>query len=243
VRHAEVFFDAQTHTERGVAMETVVGGLARAQEQARDELGITSFLILCFLRHLTAEAAMETLEQALPLREHIIGVGLDSTEFGNPPEKFTAVFERAHAEGFRAVAHAGEEGPPSYIAGAIDVLRVDRIDHGVRCTEDPALVARLARLRMPLTVCPLSNVRLKVFESLADHNLVELLEKGLCVTLNSDDPAYFGGYIGENFLQCWRALGLTRDHVHTLARNAIEASFAPDDRRRSLRKELDAFFG
>jgi adenosine deaminase len=243
VRHAEVFFDPQTHTSRGVAMETVVQGLARAQARARDELGITSLLILCFLRHLSAAAAMETLEQALALREHIVGVGLDSTELGHPPEKFVGVFERARDEGLRTVAHAGEEGPPSYIAGAIDALYVDRIDHGIRCTEDPALVSRLARLQMPLTVCPLSNIRLKVFDSFAEHNLLTLLEHGLRVTLNSDDPAYFGGYLTENFLQCWRALNLTRSHLHTLAGNAIEASFAPDDRKRALRRELDVFFG
>ncbi len=242
VRHAEVFFDPQAHTERGVAMETVVHGLARAQARAHEELGLTASFILCFLRHLSATAAMETLERALPLREHFIGVGLDSSERGHPPEKFAAVFERARAEGLRVVAHAGEEGPASYVAGAIDVLRVDRIDHGVRCVEDDALVQRLVTLQMPLTVCPLSNVRLKVFDRLEDHNLVQLLERGLCVTVNSDDPAYFGGYLAENLVQCWRALGLTREQLRTLGRNAIEASFASDDRKRALRAELEAWF-
>jgi adenosine deaminase len=243
VRHAEVFFDPQTHTARGVAIATVIRGLARAQARAREELGITSASILCFLRHLTAAEAMETLEEALPWRDHFVGVGLDSSEVGHPPEKFAAVFERARAEGLRLVAHAGEEGPPSYIAGALDVLRVDRIDHGVRCVEDDALVQRLVRLRMPLTVCPLSNVRLGVFDRLEDHNLVALLDRGACVTVNSDDPAYFGGYIADNFLECARALALTRKQLHTLGRNAIEASFAGEERKRELRAELDAFFG
>ena len=242
VRHAELFFDPQAHTARGVALETVVLGLARAQAQARDDFGITSSLILCFLRHLSATAAMETLEQALPLREHFVGVGLDSSEREHPPEKFAAVFERARAEGLRVVAHAGEEGPAAYVAAAIDVLRVDRVDHGVRCVEDDALVDRLARLQMPLTVCPLSNVRLRVFERLEDHNLVQLLERGVCVTVNSDDPAYFGGYVAENFVQCWRALGLSRDQLRVLGRNAIDASFAADERKRALRAELEAWF-
>ena len=228
VVRAELFFDPQTHTERGVAMHTVITGLSRACRQAQEQLGISADLILCFLRHLSEDEALATLEQALPLRAHFIGVGLDSSERGHPPEKFALVFARARELGLHVVAHAGEEGPPAYIWNALDVLKVQRIDHGVRCLEDPALVQRLVAERMPLTVCPLSNVKLCVFKTLADHNLPALLDAGLCVTLNSDDPAYFGGYINDNFVQTFAALPqLTAQHAYTLARNSFDASFAP----------------
>ena len=228
VVHAEIFFDPQTHSARGIALATVLDGLRRACARAERELGISSRLILCFLRHLSADAAMRTLEEALPHKDAIAAVGLDSSELGHPPAKFSAVFARARREGFLAVAHAGEEGPPSYIVEALDVLKVRRIDHGVRCEEDPALFDRLARERVPLTVCPLSNVKLKVFEQIESHNLKRLLERGLCVTVNSDDPAYFGGYLLENYLAVERGLGLSRDDLTLLARNSIEASFLTD---------------
>jgi len=228
VVHAEIFFDPQTHTARGIALATVLDGLRRACARAEQELGISSRLILCFLRHLSADAAMRTLEEALPHKDAIAAVGLDSSELGHPPAKFSAVFARARREGFLAVAHAGEEGPPAYIVEALDVLKVRRIDHGVHCEEDPALLERLARERVPLTVCPLSNVKLKVFEQIESHNLRRLLERGLCVTVNSDDPAYFGGYVLENYLAVERGLGLSRDDLTLLARNSIEASFLTD---------------
>jgi adenosine deaminase len=200
-------------------------GLTRALTEAQARSGITHRLILCFLRHLPAEDAMQTLEAALPWRNSLTGVGLDSSEKGHPPSKFIAVFERARSLGLLAVAHAGEEGPPGYIEEALDLLHVQRIDHGVRCVEDPALVARLAQERMPLTVCPLSNVRLRVFDTVADHNLKELLEQGLCVTVNSDDPAYFGGYLHANFMAIAAGLKLSHAQLAQLARNSIEASF------------------
>ena len=228
VVRAELFFDPQTHTERGVPMATVIGGLSRAGRQAQDQLGISADLILCFLRHLSEHEALTTLEQALPYRAHFIGVGLDSSERGHPPEKFARAFARARELGLHVVAHAGEEGPPEYIWNALDVLKVQRIDHGVRCLEDAALVQRLAAERMPLTVCPLSNVKLCVFKTTAEHNLPALLDAGLCVTINSDDPAYFGGYINDNFVQTFAALPqLTAQHAYALARNSLEASFAP----------------
>jgi adenosine deaminase len=240
VRHVELFFDPQTHTDRGVPFETVVTGLHRALAEGERRLGVSWRLILCFLRHLSAEAAMTTLEQALPFRDRIVGVGLDSSEVGHPPEKFARVFARARAEGFRAVAHAGEEGPPAYIWQALDLLGVERIDHGVRCLEDPRLVARLVAERVPLTVCPLSNVRLRVFPTLAEHNLKRLLDAGLRVTVNSDDPAYFGGYVLENYRAAQAALGLSRDDVRRLARNAIEASFLDPRAKQTLVTELGA---
>jgi adenosine deaminase len=223
--HTEIFFDPQTHTLRGVPLAVVMEGLTRALREARSRTGISYRLILCFLRHLSAEDAMQTLEQALPWRDQLTGVGLDSSEKGHPPSKFAAVFARARGLGLLAVAHAGEEGPPAYIEEALDLLKVRRIDHGVRCVEDPALVARLARERMPLTVCPLSNVRLRVFDKIRDHNLKTLLEQGLCVTVNSDDPAYFGGYLQDNFLAVAEGLELSRAQLAQLARNSIEASF------------------
>lgn len=240
VIHAEIFFDPQTHTARGVPMQTVIEGLARACALARTELGIGSALILCFLRHLSEEDAFATLEAALPFRQHFVGVGLDSSELGHPPEKFARVFERCHALGLRTVAHAGEEGPPAYIWSALDTLRVERIDHGVRCLEDPALVAELARRRTPLTVCPLSNLKLCVVDDLRQHPMKRLLDAGLCATVNSDDPAYFGGYLNANFVQTVQALDLSREHVIALARNSFEASFIDDATRAACLARLDA---
>jgi adenosine deaminase len=226
--HAEIFFDPQTHTARGVAIEEVIKGLDHACRRAHAELGISAKLILCFLRHLSEDDALATFDAALPYRHHFIGVGLDSGERGNPPPKFARVFAKARAAGLHVVAHAGEEGPPEYIRDALDALEAERIDHGVRCTEDPDLVARLARERTPLTVCPLSNVKLRVFPALADHNLPALLDAGLCATINSDDPAYFGGYLNQNFVETFAALPrLSARDAYTLARNSFEASFAP----------------
>ncbi len=225
VVHAELFFDPQTHTARGVSMETVINGLHRACVDAKAEQGLSASLIMCFLRHLSEEEAFETLEQALPYRDKLIGVGLDSGEVGNPPEKFARVFSRCRELGFHLVAHAGEEGPPEYIWTALDVLKVERIDHGVQSVRDAALMKRLAQDRIALTVCPLSNLKLCVFPDLAKHNLRQLLDAGLAVTINSDDPAYFGGYINDNFTQTFSALGLQAQHAYTLARNGFEASF------------------
>jgi adenine deaminase len=241
VQHTEIFFDPQTHTDRGIPFDTVIRGITRALDRGYEELDISSELILCFLRHLSAEAAMATLEQALPWQHRIIGVGLDSSEKGHPPEKFQAVFDRARALGFLTVAHAGEEGPPEYIEQALDLLKVRRIDHGVRCVENPELVQRLAAERIPLTVCPLSNIKLCVFDRLEDHNLKDLLEAGLCVTINSDDPAYFGGYIGENFRATAGALALDLDQLEQLARNAVEAAFTGPDRKTELNAAIDAW--
>jgi len=241
VRHAEIFFDPQTHTGRGVPFATAVTGIRRALTDAAARLGITSRLIMCFLRDLPAEEALRTLEQALPFREWIVAVGLDSAEVGNPPRKFAAVFERARAAGFLAVAHAGEEGPPEYIREALDLLEAKRIDHGVRCIEDEELVRRLREERVPLTVCPLSNVKLRVFDRLEDHNLKRLLELGLCATVNSDDPAYFGGYIADNFLAAQRALGLTRADVHRLVVNSVEAAFLEPAAQQALVRDVSDF--
>jgi adenosine deaminase len=240
VRHVEIFFDPQTHTERGIPFGTVVGGISRALQAGESDLGITYRLIMCFLRHLSAGDAMATLELALPYRDRIHAVGLDSSEVGHPPSKFAAVFERAESEGFLAVAHAGEEGPPAYIREALDLLHARRIDHGVRCLEDPALVRRLVDEQVPLTVCPLSNVKLRVFDRLEDHNLKRLLGAGICATINSDDPAYFGGYIGENFLRTQQALGLTPEDIRTLARNSFTASFLSSTEKQRYLDELDS---
>jgi adenine deaminase len=242
VVHAELFFDPQTHTARGVAMGTVIKGLHRACLDAEAEFGISAALILCFLRHLSEEEAFETLEQALPYREKFIGVGLDSGEVGNPPEKFARVFARCRELGLRLVAHAGEEGPPAYIWTALDVLKVERIDHGVQAIKDPALMQRLAHDRIALTVCPLSNLKLCVFPELAQHNLRQLLDAGLAVTINSDDPAYFGGYMNDNFTQTFAAVGLDARHAYTLARNSFEASFIDAPARRRYIDRLDACF-
>ena len=241
VRHAEIFFDPQTHTDRGVAFETAVTGIHRALADAEHKLRMSSELILCFLRHLSAEAANATLTQALPFKDWIIAVGLDSSEIGHPPRDFRAVFDRARAAGFLSVAHAGEEGPPEYVWEALDLLKALRIDHGVRSIEDPKLIERLLAHHVPLTVCPLSNVKLRVFDTMADHNLRRLMELGLCVTINSDDPAYFGGYVAENYRAARDALGLTREEIIHLARNSFLASFLnPMDKRARL-EDVDRF--
>ncbi len=243
VVHAEVFFDPQVHTNRGVLFGTVIAGLEQAMRRAQADFGISSSLILCFLRHLSEDAAFATLEQALPYRQYFIGAGLDSSECGHPPEKFARLFARCRELGLHVVAHAGEEGPPAYIHSALEVLHVERIDHGVRCLEDPALVARLARERVPLTVCPLSNVKLRVFNALAEHNLPALLEAGLCATINSDDPAYFGGSINANFCELFAALPvLGARHAYQLARNSFKASFVDEARKRHWIDQLDAVF-
>ena len=240
VVHTEIFFDPQTHTARGVPMATVINGLSSACGRAQSELGISASLILCFLRHLSEEDAFATLEAALPHRPRFIGVGLDSSEVGHPPSKFSRVFARCRELDLRIVAHAGEEGPPAYIWEAVNDLKTERIDHGVRSLEDPALVAELVRTRMPLTVCPLSNLKLCVVHDLKDHPMKRLLDAGLCATVNSDDPAYFGGYMNANFVQTVEALGLTREDVITLARNSFEASFVSEARRAELMALLDA---
>jgi adenine deaminase len=243
VRCAEIFFDPQTHTARGVPMKHVILGLAHACHRAHAEWGLQAKLILCFLRHLSEDDAMATLEAALPWRDHFIGVGLDSSERGHPPEKFARVFAHARALGLRLVAHAGEEGPPAYIESALDMLHVERIDHGVRCVESPALVQRLAAMHMPLTVCPLSNVKLRVFETLAEHNLPALLRAGLCATINSDDPAYFGGYLNQNFTQTFQALPeLGAREAYMLARHSFEGSFASAADKARWIGELDSHF-
>jgi adenosine deaminase len=238
VVHAEIFFDPQTHTARGVPMEVIVGGIRRALEDGRREYGITSELILCFLRHLSEEDAFATWEAALPFKSELAGVGLDSGERGNPPSKFERVFAEARGAGLRAVAHAGEEGPPEYITEALDLLRVVRIDHGVRCLEDVAVVERLARERTPLTVCPLSNVKLRVFPEMAQHNLARLLELGLRVTVNSDDPAYFGGYIVDNYLAVCEALPIGPEGVLQLAENAVVGSWLHESKKTELIRQI-----
>ena len=242
VVHTEMFFDPQTHTARGVGMETVINGLHRACTEAGPALGIDASLILCFLRHLSEAEAFDTLEQAMPLRDKFIGVGLDSSEVGHPPEKFARVFARCRQLGLHRVAHAGEEGPPAYVWTALDLLKVERIDHGVQSSKDPALMRRLAQDRIPLTVCPLSNLKLCVFPKLADHNLRQLLDAGLAATINSDDPAYFGGYMNDNFVQTFAATGMTAQHAYQLARNSFEGSFIEDAQKRRYIEALDAVF-
>ena len=227
VRHVEIFFDPQTHTDRGVPFRTVITGIHKALEEALEEFGMTSYLILCFLRHLSEKAAFVTLEEALPFRGWIEGVGLDSSEVGFPPEIFERVFTKAEEEGLRKVAHAGEEGPPEYIWQALNSLGVSRIDHGVRCMEDQKLVKRLVKEQIPLTVCPLSNIKLKVFDRMEEHNLKKMLDAGLCVTINSDDPAYFGGYMNENFLATQKGLNLSLEELAEIAKNGFRASFLP----------------
>lgn len=242
VLHTEIFFDIQTHTAHGLSAETVINGLHRACADAPAQFGLTASLILCFLRHLSETEAFECLEQALPLRDKIVGIGLASSEMGHPPEKFAKVYARARALGFRLVAHAGEEAPPAYIWSALDVLQVERIDHGVQAMHDPTLLQRLAHDRIPLTVCPLSNLKLCVFPALAQHNLGQLLDKGIAATVHSDDPAYFGGYINENFTQTFAALGLNAQHAYTLARNSFEASFIDAPLRQRYVQQLDEVF-
>ncbi|MBC3989228.1 adenosine deaminase [Streptomyces sp. AC563] len=240
VRHAEIFFDPQAHVARGVPIGTVIDGLARALDQAPETYGITTRLIMCFLRDESAESALATFEAARPWLGRITAVGLDSAEVGNPPSKFREVFERARAAGLKCVAHAGEEGPPGYVWEALDILGVDRIDHGVRCLEDEALVARLVADQTPLTVCPLSNVRLRVYEDLADHPLPAMLAAGLRVCVNSDDPAYFGGYVGDNYTAVRDALGLDPTALRTLARNSFLAAFLDEETRAGYLAEVDA---
>ncbi len=244
VLHVEIFFDPQTHTARGVGMAVIVDGLYRACVDAQEKLGISASLIMCFLRHLSEEEAFETLEQSMPYRDKIIGIGLDSGEVGNPPEKFARVFARCRELGFRLVAHAGEEGPPAYVWTALDVLKVERIDHGVQSSKDALLMQRLAKDRIALTVCPLSNLKLCVFPDLASHNLRELLDAGLAATVNSDDPAYFGGYMNDNFMQTFAASSgaLTAQHAYALARNSFEASFIDASAKRCYVDQLDAVF-
>jgi adenosine deaminase len=242
VLHAEIFIDTQTHTGHGQSTDTVINGLYRGCAEAPARYGMSASLILCFLRNLSEREAFECLEQVLPLRDKIVGIGLASGEVGNPPEKFTRVFARARELGFRLVAHAGEEAPPAYIWGALDALKVERIDHGVQATQDSALMQRLVRDRVPLTVCPLSNIKLKVFPSLARHNLRQMLDAGIVATINSDDPAYFGGYINENFSQSFAALGMDSQHAYRLAQNSFEASFLDAGTKRRYLDQLDGVF-
>ena len=238
VRHAEIFFDPQTHIARGVPFKTVIDGIWRACQDAP----LSASLIMCFLRHLSEDEALATLEESLPHRDKFIGVGLDSSEVGHPPEKFARVFERARGLGLRLVAHAGEEGPPAYIESALDVLKVERIDHGVRSLESAELTSRLAREGMALTVCPLSNIKLRVLDAMDSHNLRHLLDAGLAVTINSDDPAYFGGYVNENYFATFEALPLDARHARQLARNSFEAAFVAPQAKRAFLDEVDAFF-
>lgn len=241
VRHTEIFFDPQSHTSRGINFKTVYQGIYKALQDGEAKLGVSSQLILSFLRDRPAESAMATLEEALPYKDTIVAVGLDSAEKGNPPSKFKAVFDRARAEDFLTVAHAGEEGPPEYIWEAIKLLAVSRIDHGVRSVEDPNLLDYLAEKQIPLTVCPLSNVELNVFDSMADHTLKQLLHRGLCATVNSDDPSYFGGYVTENYQAAQSALDLSKQELYQLAKNSFEASFLSPERRQSLIVELNDY--
>lgn len=241
VRHIEIFFDPQIHTDRGIPFQTVITGIHKALVEAKQKLGITSRLILCFLRHLSQEAALTTLADALPFRGWIEGVGLDSSEVGFPPEKFKRVFVKATDAGLQKVAHAGEEGPPEYIWQALDLLGVSRIDHGVRCMEDPKLVERLVKEKIPLTVCPLSNTKLRVFDKMENHNLKQMLDAGLCVTINSDDPAYFGGYMNENFLAAQNGLNLSQKDIVQVAKNGFTASFLPQEEIDVHLKSIDDF--
>ena len=242
VLHTEIFFDTQTHTGHGLDSGVVINGLHRACADAQGQFGMTASLILCFLRHLSEEEAFEALEQALPHRDKIVGIGLASSELGHPPEKFAKVFARCRELGFHLVAHAGEEGPPAYIWSALDVLKVERIDHGVQAIKDAAWMERLARDRIALTVCPLSNLKLRVFPTLAQHNLGRMLQAGIVATVNSDDPAYFGGYINQNFTQTFAALGLSSQEAWQLARNSFDASFVDEPLRRSYIDRLNASF-
>ena len=238
VVHTEMFFDPQTHTERGVEFATVIEGLKRACQDAQQKLGISSQLIMCFLRHLSEEKAFETLEQALPFKDEIIAVGLDSSEVGHPPAKFERVFAKAREEGFLIVAHAGEEGPPEYVWEALDLLKVNRIDHGVRSEEDKQLMARLIAEKMPLTVCPLSNLKLCVVNDMKEHNICRLLQQGVHVTVNSDDPSYFGGYMNDNFIAIQQALDLSNQELKQLAINSFEASFISDQEKQKWIAEI-----
>ena len=241
VIHTEIFFDPQTHTTRGVEFSTIVNGISRALEEGKTQMNISSQLIMCFLRHLDEESAMQALEHALDHKDKIIGVGLDSSEVGNPPNKFTNVFERAQQEGFLTVAHAGEEGPADYVWEAIDLLNVMRVDHGVRSLDDHKLVEELARRQIPLTVCPLSNLKLRVVSDMKDHPLKKMLNKNLMVTINSDDPSYFGGYINQNYIEVARALNLTKDDILVLAKNSFTSSFLSDSMKQVYFDKIDLF--
>ncbi|CAM2832328.1 adenosine deaminase [Acinetobacter celticus] len=238
VVHTEMFFDPQTHTDRGIAFEVVINGLQRACDDALEKLGISSRLIMCFLRHLSEEAAFETLAQALPFKEQIIAVGLDSSEMGHPPSKFERVFAKARELGFLIVAHAGEEGPAQYVWEALDLLKVNRIDHGVRSEEDAQLMQRLIAEKMPLTVCPLSNLKLRVVDNMAQHNIRRLLQQGVHVTVNSDDPSYFGGYMNDNFIAITEALDLSNAELKQLAMNSFEASFMPETEKQKWKLQI-----
>lgn len=241
VRHTEIFFDPQSHTARGIAFETVIRGIERALEEANSTLNISTKLIMCILRHLSEQEGLEIFEKALPWKRWIAGIGLDSSERDNPPEKFRKLFERAHQEGFLTVAHAGEEGSAASVRNALDILHISRIDHGVHCMEDEALIDELVRRQIPLTVCPLSNVRLRVFKSMKEHNLKNMLRKGLCVTINSDDPAYFGGYINENYIEAANALDLDRNDIIRLAQNSFVASSISTVHKEFYLKEIDRY--
>ena len=241
VQHVEIFFDPQTHTERGVSFDVVMAGITQALTQGQQELGISSQLIMCFLRHLDEVSAFETLTMADQWRQHIVAVGLDSSELGHPPAKFARVFEKARQQGYLAVAHAGEEGPASNIVDTLDILMASRIDHGVRCVEDPELVDRLIKERIHLTVCPLSNTKLKVFSKMEDHNIVQLLRQGVSVGINADDPAYFGGYMNDNFNAVADALPLTHGELAQFTLNAIEASFCSQARKDELTQNVNAY--
>jgi len=243
VRHAEIFFDPQAHTDRGVPFETAITGIRNALVDGEKSLGLSTRLIMCFLRHLSADAAMRTLQEALPFKAWIVAVGLDSSEAGHPPEDFKAVFDEAARHGFLRVAHAGEEGPPEYIRQALDDLGAVRIDHGVRCMEDPALVERLREEWVPLTVCPLSNVRLRCFSSMEEHPAKRMLEEGLCVTVNSDDPAYFGGYVAENYAALRDGLGFGREEFRVVAENSFKASFLDEGEKEKRLHEIASYFG
>jgi len=241
VMHVEPFFDPQTHTDRGIAFATVITGISRALNDGQKQLGISSQLIMCFLRHLSEGAAIETLEQATPFVKHIVAVGLDSSEQGHPPEKFSRVFSTARDMGLLTVAHAGEEGPAEYIWTAINDLKVSRIDHGVRAIDDSELMTHLNKSRIPLTVCPLSNTKLCVFDDMSEHNVLQMLEQGVCVTVNSDDPAYFGGYMTENFVALASSLNMTENQARQLVLNSIEASFVDDARKQVMQHKLANF--
>ena len=241
VMHVEPFFDPQTHTVRGVPFETIVSGIAEALADGKAKLGITSRLIMCFLRHLSEESAIETLKSSEQFTDVIYGVGLDSAEMGNPPEKFINVFSKAKGMGYKLVAHAGEEGPASYIWSSLDVLNVQRIDHGIRAIDDPDLMLRLIESQIPLTICPLSNVKLRVFDTMASHTILDMLDLGVCVTVNSDDPSYFGGYMTENFLALYDSLELSRDQAIRLINNSIDASFAEGSRKKELSNLLQTY--
>lgn len=239
VMHTEIFFDPQGHTERGVAFETALNGIARALDDGKNKLNISSHIIMCFLRHLSEESAMKTLEQAIPHKNRILGVGLDSSEVGHPPSKFARAFDRARKEGFKiATAHAGEEGPPEYVWQALDILKIDRIDHGNRALEDERLIQRLVKDKMALTVCPLSNLKLCVVTDIHTHPLKKMLDRDLKATVNSDDPSYFGGYMNENFIAVTEALNLEKHHLLTLVKNAIDASYADEGRKRIMHQQI-----